>query len=761
PGASVLIKELSIGVPTNTQGFYSISFPLGTYSVEISSIGYETYKNTISFTGDVTLNVQLKSAVVLGPEVEIVGEKTQNTESTDMGRVDLQIESIKTLPAFLGEVDVLKTIQFLPGVQSAGEGNAGFYVRGGGPDQNLILLDNATVYNASHLFGFFSVFNADAIKGVEIIKGGMPASYGGRVSSVLDISLKEGNAKKTEIEGGIGLISSRLTVQGPIKKDTASFIVSARRTYIDVLLSPFINEESNFSGSSYYFYDLNMKLNYRLSDKDRFFASGYFGRDVFNFQSKTVGFGARIPWGNAIMALRWNHLFSDKLFMNTMASFTDYRFAFEGSQEDFNFALNSGIRDWSGKVHLSYYPDYRHQIQAGAEYIYHTFTPSQATASSGDTEFDLGNEMPLLSHEAAFFIQDQFDISDVLRVNAGLRYSMFLHVGPFTRYQINDEADPLSPVTVPETIEYGQGEKVKYYGGWEPRINARLRLNERAALKAGYTHNYQYIHLASLSQTSLPTDVWLPSTDRVQPQFGKQYNLGYFRDLQGGMYETSVELYYKDMRNLVEYEEGARPENNLNNNADNQLVFGSGTSYGVELFVKKVRGDFNGWIGYTWSKTDRVFLDLNDGNSFPAKFDRRHDLSVVASYNLNDKLTFGATFVYGTGNAITLPVSRYFYEGRVVDVYGERNSFRMAPFHRADLSLTYYPPKTRAAKRGEKSVRFTNHWTFSIYNVYNRQNPYFIYFGNTGNLEEGTLQIKAYQVSLFPILPSATWNFHF
>lgn len=759
-GASVVLKELMRGVPTNMQGFYSLTAPLGEYTLEVSYVGYKPYTNKIRLSVDQTINIELSSNVIMGPEVEIVGEKGANTESTDMGRVDLSVETIKTLPAFLGEIDVLKTIQFLPGVQSAGEGNSGFYVRGGGPDQNLILLDNTTVYNASHLFGFFSVFNADAIKGVEIIKGGMPANFGGRVSSVLDISLKEGNSKEFKVDGGIGLISSRLTMQGPIKKDTSSFIVSFRRTYIDVLVKPFIKESSNFSGSSYFFYDLNMKLNYRLSDKDRLYLSGYFGRDVFNFQSKTVGFGARIPWGNAIGALRWNHLFSDKLFMNTTVSYTDYRFAFEGSQEQFSFALNSGIQDWSVKSNLSWYPDYRHQVQGGAEYIFHTFSPSQATASSGDTEFDLGNEPPLLSHELALYALDQFDITDNLRINAGLRYTMFVHVGPFTRYIIED-GDVLSAAQEPETNTYAKGETVRKYDGWEPRINARWRLNERSSIKGGYTHNYQYVHLASLSQTSLPTDVWLPSTDRVNPQFGIQYNLGYFRDFLGGAYEASVEAYYKDMRNLVEYAEGASPENNLNNNSDNQLVFGDGESYGIEFFLKKARGKFNGWIGYTWSKTTRTFEDLNFGNSFPAKFDRRHDLSVVLSYDIKDKFTVGATFVYATGNAITLPVQRYFYEGRVVDIYGERNSFRMAPFHRADLALTYYPPAARAAKRGDKTRKFTNHWVFSVYNVYDRKNPYFIYFGNSGTLSEGTLQIKAYQVSLFPILPSITWNFQF
>ncbi len=765
--ANVAIKELGKGVATNLYGFYSISLPTGNYTLLYTFIGYETVERFIELNTDKSINVELKSLVIATDVVEIVGEKSANTESTDMGRVGLEVESIKKLPALLGEVDVLKTIQFLPGVQSAGEGNSGFYVRGGGPDQNLILLDNATIYNAAHLFGFFSVFNADAVKNIDLIKGGMPSSYGGRISSVLDISLKEGNNKEHTFEGGIGLIASRFTAQGPLKKGVSSYIVSARRTYIDVLAQPFVNPESAFAGSGYFFYDLNAKINYTLSDKDRLFVSGYFGRDVFGFQSSTVGFGAEIPWGNAMGSIRWNHLFSDKLFMNLNATYSNYDFSFIGRQDDFEFSLNSGIEDWSGKVQFSWYPNLRHQVKWGADYVFHTFSPSQVEASSGDTEFDLGSDNTTFSHEIGLYIQDEFDVTPDLKINAGLRYSGFAHVGPFTRYVIDDTQDSFAAISGRETIVYGNGELVKYYGGLEPRLSIRYRLNEKSSLKGGYSKNFQYVHLASLSPTSLPTDVWLPSTDRVQPQSGVQYAVGYFRDIADATYEASVELYYKDMQNLVEYAEGSQPENNLNNNTDNQLVFGNGYAYGAEFFFKKAKGNLNGWIGYTWSKNMRQFDDLNLGREFPAQFDRRHDLSIVANYRLNERWEFGAAFVYATGNAITLPVQRYFYEGRIVDVFDERNSFRMAPFHRADVSATLYPKKTRMKKnketgeRVETERRFNSNWTFSIYNVYNRMNPYFIYFGNSGDIASGTLQLDAYQVSLFPILPSVTWNFKF
>lgn len=766
-GANVAVKELGRGVATNLYGFYSLTLPKGEYTILYSFIGFETVERKVNLTTDEAINIELSSRVIATQEVEVVGERSTNTESTDMGRVGLEVETIKTLPALLGEVDLLKTLQFLPGVQSAGEGNSGFYVRGGGPDQNLILLDNAVIYNAAHLFGFFSVFNADAVKNIDLIKGGMPASFGGRISSVLDISLKEGNNKEHKFEGGIGLISSRFTAQGPLKKGTSSYIVSGRRTYIDVIARPFINPESAFAGSGYYFFDLNAKVNYTLSDRDRLFVSGYFGRDVFGFQSSTVGFGAQIPWGNAMGSIRWNHLFNDRLFMNVNATYSNYQFSFIGSQDDFEFSLNSGIEDWSGKVQFSWYPDLRHQIKGGVDYVYHTFSPSQVAARSGDTEFDLGSDNTTFSHEIAFYIQDEFDLTPDLRVNAGLRYSGFAHIGPFTRYVRDDTQDSFAAIAGRETIDYGRGELVKYYGGFEPRLSMRYRINERSSVKGGYSKNYQYVHLATLSPTSLPTDVWLPSTDRVQPQSGIQYAIGYFRDLFKNRYEASVEVYYKDMQNLVEYEEGSRPENNINNNTDNQLVFGSGYSYGAEFFLKKNHGRLNGWIGYTWSKNMRQFDDLNLGRAFPARYDRRHDFSIVGSYKLNKRLEFGAAFVYATGDAITLPVQRYFYEGRIVDVFDERNSFRMAPFHRADVSATLYPKKTKRVKNkatGEQEEverKFNSHWTFSVYNVYNRMNPYFIYFGNSGDLSQGSLQIDAYQVSLFPILPSVTWNFSF
>ncbi|MBL7941206.1 MAG: TonB-dependent receptor, partial [Flavobacteriales bacterium] len=428
----------------------------------------------------------------------------------------------------------------------------------------------------------------------------------------------------------------------------------------------------------------------------------------------------------------------------------------------------SGIRDYGAKVQWNYYPSYLHNIKWGVEYTRHRFTPSTVYARSGDVEFNTGEEAVMYSHEFGVYALDEFDLSDRLRINAGLRVSGLIHAGPFTRYTYTDETDIFNQPLPPVTTVYEKGDVVKTYAGLEPRVNIRYLFRDGSSVKAGYTHHYQYIHLTSFSPTSLPTDVWIPSTDNLKPQYGIQYALGYFRNFDKDQWETSVEVYYKDMQNLSEFEEGAQPEQTVNDNVDNLLVSGRGYSYGAEFFIKKRKGDLNGWIGYTLARTERVFPDINGGKAFPARWDRRHDISLVLNYRISNRWEAGFVFVYGTGNAITLPVERYFYEGRIVDVYGDRNSFRMAAYHRADLSMTYHPRNTKRMRdpvtreiTGERERRIRSEWNFSVYNLYNRKNPYFIYFGTSGQLDEGSLSIKAYQVSLFPILPSVTWNFKF
>lgn len=745
-GTNVYVEELKVGTTTNLYGFYSLTVPEGKYTLTVSYLGFEPFKKEIDLSKDLSINLELQPSSIQKDEVVITGEvKDKNATSTDMGTVEIPIQQVKDLPALGGEVDILKVIQLLPGVQSGSEGNAGLYVRGGGPDQNLVLLDEAVVYNASHLLGFLSVFNADAIKTMELTKGGMPAKYGGRLASVLDISMKEGNNKKFQIEGGLGAVSSRLTVQGPIVKDKASFILSGRFAYAGLLASVFVSPESNFAGSKYYFYDANGKVNYRINDKNRVFLSGYFGRDVFNFNNSDGGFAAGIDWGNATGSVRWNHLFNPKLFLNTTFVFSDYNFGFTAGQQEFDFSLRSGIQDYNLKLDLNWMPNVRHAVQFGGQYTYHIFTPSTATARSGDVEFDLGDPK-FHAQEAAIYIQDEWDISKRFKINAGVRGSLFANTGPFDRYVLN-ELDQ-----VVDTITYKPFENIKTYFGIEPRISGRAMLGENNSIKASYTMNYQYIHLTSLASVTLPTDFWVPSTDIVKPEVGHQWALGYFHNFFDDKLETSVEVYYKTMDNLVEYKEGVSPGDNVNSNPDHNFTFGSGRSYGAEFFIRKNGRKLNGWLGYTLAWTDRTFAELNEGKTFPATYDRRHDISVVGSYRLGKRWSVSAVFVYGTGQTATLPVARYIIDGNLVNEFGDRNWYRMPAYHRLDLGATLH---------AKPEKKFKSEWSFSIYNVYSRQNPYFIYFATEVDETTEEITIEARQVSLFPIMPSVTWNFKF
>ncbi|MEY4140769.1 MAG: hypothetical protein RL110_140 [Bacteroidota bacterium] len=762
--AKVYVPALNKGALSNSYGFYSLTLPAGIHEVEFRYSGCPTVRKTLDLSAqDVTMNIELglKDGEKSFDEVVVNGKKGDNVNSTKMGQIELDIEQIKRLPAFMGEVDVIKTIQLLPGVSSVSEGGQGFYVRGGGPDQNLVLLDEGVVYNAAHLFGFFSVFNSDAVKSVNLIKGGMPANYGGRMSSVLEVNMNEGNKKRFGVKGGIGLISSRLTVEGPLKKDKGSFIISGRRTYIDVLAKAAISDTSPFAGSGYFFYDLNAKFNYQLGEKDRIFFSGYYGKDVFTFADREGGFSADMPWGNGIAAFRWNHLFSSKLFMNVTATFTDYKFKFGSKQDEFKIEFLSGIQDYSTKVDFSYYPNDRHRIKWGANHIYHVFTPSSVSAAQDSIVFNTGNAQKLYSHEEAIYLMDEFDANDRLRINAGLRYTAFQHVGSFTRYVKGDISKPDT------TITYGKGDLIKFYHGLEPRISFRYLTGEHSSIKGGYAYNYQFVHLTSLSAVSLPTDIWYPTTDIAKPEKGFQASLGYFQNFFDDKLETSVEVYYKGMKNMVEFKEGALPGDNVNDNTDNLLVFGEGWAYGAEFFIKKATGKFTGWIGYTWAKTERRFPDINNGKIYPAKYDRRHDLSVVGMYQFNEQWTISSSFIYATGNTLTLPTSWYVQDQNLLFNYGARNSTRMAPYHRLDISATWYDKayKTKTdpatGKEIEVKKKLRNNVAISIYNVYSRANPFFLFVDNDGDFLNGDFKLTVKQVSLFPIIPSVTWNFEF
>lgn len=747
--ANVWVMPLKQGTTTNDYGYFALNLPASSYTVVVTYLGYAPDTLRINMKQNTQHNFRLKSMAVNREEIVVEGRRAdENTREAGMGRAEVNIEQVKSLPALLGEADILRTIQLLPGIQKGGEGNTGFYVRGGGPDQNLILLDEAVVYNASHLFGFFSVFNADAINNTTLIKGGMPPQYGGRVSSVLAIGMREGNNQKFETQGGIGLIASRLTTEGPIKRDKGSFIVSGRRTYIDVLVNPLIPPDAVAKGSGYFFYDFNTKLNYQINAKNRVFASGYFGRDVFTFKNQEIGLGFNIPWGNATGTLRWNHIFGPRLFVNTTLIYSDFDFATEVTQSQFQFKLNSGVRNRSLKVDADYYASLRHRIKVGAQYTRHGFTPSVVEASTGQNTFGTPGLRQLNANELAVYAQDVWDISDALQIQGGIRWSGYRQVGPYL-YQRYSNTDLLELL---EEVAYQENEKVVDYSGFEPRLLIRLSTSRHSSVKLGITRNLQYIHLASSSGNALPTDLWVPSTRKVRPQEGIQYALGYFLNDKKNRWEASVEIYYKSLQNQIDFRDGAVDGFNLN--IENDFVFGSGRSYGAEWFIKKRTGALTGWLGYTWSKSERRFDDIMQGRWFPYKFDRRHDVSFVASYERNRKWTYSTTFVYATGNAYTLPESRYFFEGQIINQIGDRNNFRFAPYHRLDLAAVYKPQRNQGRK-------WQNEWVFAIYNVYSRLNPYFVYLNNTGSLQQQSLRVEARQVSLFPIIPSVTYNFKF
>jgi hypothetical protein len=733
-------------VASNQYGFYAITLDSGSYLINVSHIAYIGSALAVNLNSNQSFNFELISKTAASQEVVVYSRRRDaNVKNARMGKIDLTIDQVKNIPAFMGEIDLLKTIQLLPGVRNAGEGNAGFYVRGGGPDQNLIMLDDAVVYNTGHLFGFFSIFNSDAIKNVTLIKGGMPAQYGGRLSSVVDVSMKEGNLNKFQMDGGIGAIASRFSLQGPLQKGKASFMLSARRTYADALAKPFISEKSAFYGSGYYFYDMNAKVNYRFTEKDRLYLSGYFGRDVFDFRNAKRSFKTNIPWGNSTGTLRWNHVFNRRLFANTTLVYNDYKFKFSAAQDNFEIGLSSGIKDGNIKTDFDYYPFPDHKLKFGGLLTYHKFIPNVVSGHQDSIVFKPNNEGTKYALESALYLQDDWEIGQRLKINYGLRWSSFSQIGPYTVYVRDANQNKI------DSTVYKNFQKVKMYGGLEPRITVRYSLNEETSVKAAATRNFQYIHLVSNSGNTLPTDLWVPSTYIVKPQLGWLYSAGLFRNFNDNTYETSIEVYYKDMKNQIEYAEGYTPSLN---DPEREFVFGKGWSYGSELFINKLRGRFTGWIGYTFSWTWRKFSSLNEGEKYPVKYDRRHDLAVVANYEASKKWKLGAVFVYGTGNAITLPERFYFINGILTQEYSKLNQYRMEAYHRLDLAATFTP-------QPKKKRRLSSYWVFSIYNVYSRLNPYFIYFDQTGNAANGNLQVEARQVSLFPILPAITWNFKF
>ncbi|MFK7971686.1 MAG: carboxypeptidase-like regulatory domain-containing protein [Bacteroidia bacterium] len=735
PGTTVFVQDMpGTGVIANDYGFYSLSLPVGTHTLIYQFVGYSSIKKEIDLQESLKLNIELGESETALDEVVLYAEKKdQNITSNEGSVTRLKLSEVENIPVLMGERDILKVVQLTPGVKAAGEGNSGFYVRGGGLDQNLILLDEAPVYNPSHLLGFFSVFNSDALRDVTVYKGGMMPEYGGRTSSVMDISMKEGNNKDLDVTGGIGLISSRLTVEAPIVKEKGSFMISGRRTYADLFLG--LSNDETINGSKLYFYDLNMKANYQLGQKDRIYISGYFGRDVFGF-GDDFGFN----WGNTTGTLRWNHLFSDKLFSNTSLIYSNYDYKFEFGQGAESLGLESVIRDWNFKQDYSLFLNNNNTMKFGYNLIHHRIEPGNLLAGE-ETGLTAEDAEPKNSIEGAVYIQNAQKIGSRLRLNYGLRYSFFNYTGEGTAYTY----DNLGRLT--GETQFEKGESIQYYGGLEPRLAANYGIDEKSSIKLGYNRNYQYIHLLSNATSSTPTDVWIPSTNNVKPQIADQISLGYFRNFGDNKFETSVEVYYKDMQNTIDYRNGA--DVFFNQNLEGDLVYGKGKAYGAEFYVKKTSGRLTGWVSYTLSRTLRQFDEINNGEWFSARQDRIHDLAIVAMYDLSPKIKLSANFVYNTGDAVTFPSGRYEVDGVVVPYYTERNGYRMPDYHRLDLGVTWLKKKTE---------KFESSWTFSLYNAYGRENAYSINFQQS---ESNPNVTEAVRLALFKAIPSFSYNFKF
>ena len=731
---AALLERPGSGAISNAYGFYSLSAPAGEYHLVISFSGYRSDTIKINLLKDIQWQASL---VANGGELQNVvitaRRKDENVTNPLMGVQKLSMKEINDIPVLFGEKDVLKTIQLLPGIKSAGDGNSGFYVRGGGADQNLILLDEAVVYNPDHLLGFFSTFNSDAIKDVTVYKGGMPPGYGGRLSSVVDIKMNDGNDQRFGGGGGIGLISSRLNLEGPLVKDDGSFIISGRRTYADLFLK--LSRDTNVNRNSLYFYDLNAKANYKISNKDHIYLSGYFGRDVLSFSSQ---FG--IQWGNSTGAIRWNHVYNSRLFSNTSFIYSNYNYVININSDNNNINLVSEIRDFSLKEDLEYYLSPVSALKFGVDIIHHTFSPGiiNASQSSSFNSLSLPKKYDL---ENAAYLTHEWSPLEKLHIVYGMRLSVFSVLGPGSFYAYDNAGNTV------DTATYGSGQFVKTYINPEPRASLSWLLNETSSLKLSYTRNVQNLHLISNSTSGNPTDLWIPSSNNVKPGIADQESIGYFRNFQENKYEFSSEIYYKAMQNQIDYRNGAQLVANVN--VESQLLYGKGRAYGWEVYLKKKTGKFTGWLSYTLSRTELQINGINDNNWYPAKQDITHDISLVGIYKVNKKWTVSATWVYNTGNAVTFPNGKYQVNGLVAFYYTQRNADRMPPYHRLDLAATLLAKKTR---------KWESSWTFSVYNAYDRANAYAIIFQKNPN---NPSQTEAVQYSLFKIVPSVAYNFKF
>jgi len=736
-GANVAIRETGSGTITNQYGFYSISLEPGFYTLVFSYVGYNTVSKPLNFIENMELNVELAEAPNEIEEVTITAEAANsNVTSLETGATKLQIKSIRKIPAFMGEVDVIKAIQLLPGVQVTSEGSSGFSVRGGSPDQNLILLDEATVYNASHLLGFFSIFNNDAIKDVKLYKGDIPASAGGRLSSLLDVRMKDGNSKHFEGTGGIGNISSRLTLEGPLFAKKGSFLVSGRRTYADIFLP--LAKDTAIHDNSLYFYDLNGKFNYTLNDNNRFYLSAYNGKDVF------ANDFAGMTFGNRTLTARWNHLFSKKLFSNF--SFINSRYLYNlGTPEDAvpRFTWMSTLTDYGLKADFTWYIVPGHTVKYGASAIYHIIKPGRIVTQTGDNDNDTTDLAPNYALETGAYLSGESKLGDFLSVRYGLRYSQFDNIGEATVYHYNDHYD------VVDSTVYQKGDFFNTYRGLEPRLAMNIRINDASSVKMSYSRTIQYMQLASNSSAGTPLDIWFPASPNIEPQLSNQVATGYFRNFFNNKLETSVELYYKRMNRSIDFADHAQLI--LNPYLEGEIRTGYAESYGAELFLRYTDKRFSGWLSYTWSRTIRHLDEVNDGIPYPAPYDKPHDLALVGSYDISDRISVSANWIFSSGLPFTLPTGRYKIQGNIIPLYTGRNQYRLEDYHRLDVAIIIREKaSSRKPWRGE--------WNFSVYNAYARKNTWTLNFVQDSEDPNRTYAEKTY---LFSIIPAITYNFNF
>lgn len=734
-GAQIRVKGSSMGTVTNEYGFYSLTLPQGTYSIIFSFPGYKEIVEEINLSTDVRKDVIIE---IIGKATEIEeviisgNQPDENVRDPLMGVERLDPKELAKLPVIFGEKDIIKTMQLLPGVKSAGEGGSGFYVRGGAADQNLILLDEAPVYNASHLLGFFSTFNSDALKDAFLYKGNQPANFGGRLSSVMDVRMNEGNNKRYNVGGGIGLISSRLSVEGPLVKDKSSFLITGRRTYADV----FLKLTDRFKDNKLYFYDLNTKLNYKLGKKDKIYLSGYFGRDVLGLGT-TFG----IDWGNATGTARWNHIYNSKLFSNTSFIYSSFDYKFKIKTDDVEFNIKSKIEDINVKHEFQYYLNQRHKFKFGLNSILHGIITGQVEANEA-AGFNVKKLTPNKTFENAVFFLDEWSVSENINVNFGVRGSSLSVMGNGDEMYTYDPEGAVATTTI-----YDNNSFLKTYAFIEPRVSFSWQVRKGMSVKAAYSRNVQNVQQVSSSTASSPTDVWLTTSLNTKPGVSDQVALGWFKNLKNNTYEINIETYYKAMQNQLDFRNGANSQ--ANEKLEGELLSGIGRAYGLEILLKKKTGDFTGWVSYTLSKTERKINGINDNNWYNARQDRTHDLSVVGMYDINDKLSVSALFIFYTGNAITFPSGKYEYNGETYFVYTERNGYRMPNYHRLDLGLTWYRKNTE---------KFESSWTVSIYNCYGRENAYSIDFRANADNPNKT---EAVQTTLFKMVPAITYNFKF